>query len=134
MRFLWHGKNSSLCDKTYEYFYHIWIYIIKQHKYFTNNLPKQNWSFAENEQAPDLVTKKSKFYWLCKIFLNVIFGRTVLLQNESIYSVRIVYNVNHRYTIGLKFGKKFLTSLTNFVLQVKASIYSTRNISTFILS
>ena len=39
--------------------------------------------------------------------------------------IRIVYNVKYRYAIRLKFGDKFLTSLTNLVLQAKASICST---------
>ena len=36
-----------------------------------------------------------------------------------------VYNVKHCYGIRKKFGEKFLTSLTNSVLRVKASICST---------
>ena len=36
--------------------------------------------------------------------------------------MRIIYNVNHRYKIRLKFGDKFLTSLTKFVLKTKASM------------
>ena len=39
--------------------------------------------------------------------------------------IRIIYNVKHRYTIRLKFGDKFLTSLTKPVLEGKASICST---------
>ena len=39
--------------------------------------------------------------------------------------IRIVYNVKYRYAIRLKFGDKFLTSLTYLVLQVKASICPT---------
>ena len=39
--------------------------------------------------------------------------------------LRIVYNVKCCYAIRLKFGDKFLTSLTNLVLQAKASICST---------
>ena len=39
--------------------------------------------------------------------------------------MRVIYNVKHRYEIRLKFGDKFLTSLTKSVLKVKASISST---------
>ena len=39
--------------------------------------------------------------------------------------MKIIYNVKYRYAIRLKFGDKFLTSLTNLVLQAKASICST---------
>ena len=36
--------------------------------------------------------------------------------------MRVTYNVKQRYTIRLKFGGKFLTSLTKLVLDAKASI------------
>ena len=39
--------------------------------------------------------------------------------------MRVMYNVKRCYTIRLKFGDKFLTSLTKLVLEAKASIYST---------
>ena len=39
--------------------------------------------------------------------------------------MKVIYNVKHRYAIRLKFGEKFLTSLTKLVLPVKASICST---------
>ena len=39
--------------------------------------------------------------------------------------MRIISNVKYRHTIRLKFGEKFLTSLTKLILQVKASICST---------
>ena len=39
--------------------------------------------------------------------------------------MRIMYNVKHRYTIHLKFGDKFSTSLNKLVLQAKAGIGST---------
>ena len=39
--------------------------------------------------------------------------------------MRVIYNAKHRYAIRLKFGDKFLTSLTKLVLEVKASIRST---------
>ena len=38
--------------------------------------------------------------------------------------MKIIYNIKHRYEIHLKFGDKFLTSLTK-KLEAKASIYST---------
>ena len=38
--------------------------------------------------------------------------------------MRIIYNVQHHYTIRLKFGGKVLTSVTNLVLEVKTSICS----------
>ena len=38
--------------------------------------------------------------------------------------MRVMYNVKHRYVIHLKFGNKFLISLTKLVLEAKASIYS----------
>ena len=37
----------------------------------------------------------------------------------------IIYNVQHRYAIRLKFGDKILTSLTKLVLAAKAIICST---------
>ena len=39
--------------------------------------------------------------------------------------IKIIYDVKHRYAIRLRFGNKFLTSLTNLVLEAKASICST---------
>ena len=39
--------------------------------------------------------------------------------------MRVMYNVKRCYAIRLKFGDKFLTSLTKLVLEAKASIYST---------
>ena len=39
--------------------------------------------------------------------------------------MRIIYNAKYRYAIRLKFGGKFLISLTKLVLQAKASISST---------
>ena len=39
--------------------------------------------------------------------------------------MRIFYNLKHRYAIHLKFGYKFLTSLTKLVLEEKACICST---------
>ena len=39
--------------------------------------------------------------------------------------MRVTYNVIHRYTIHLKFGDKFLTSLTKLVLEPNVSICST---------
>ena len=39
--------------------------------------------------------------------------------------MRVFYNVKHRYEICLKFGDKFLTSVTKIVLEAKVSIYFT---------
>ena len=39
--------------------------------------------------------------------------------------MRIIYNVEHRYAIRLKFGYNFLISLTKLVLEAKACICST---------
>ena len=39
--------------------------------------------------------------------------------------MRIIYNVKHRYAIGLKFGDKFLTFLTKLVLEKKTITCST---------
>ena len=39
--------------------------------------------------------------------------------------MRAIYNVQHCHAIRLKFGDKFLTSLTKLVLEPKASICST---------
>ena len=36
--------------------------------------------------------------------------------------MRIIYNAKHHYAICLKFGDKFLTSLTKLVAEAKASI------------
>ena len=38
--------------------------------------------------------------------------------------VRFIYNVKYRYAIRLKFGDKFLTSLTKLVIEAKASVCS----------
>ena len=38
--------------------------------------------------------------------------------------MRVIDNVKHRQAIRLKFGDEFLTSVTKFVLEVKASIWS----------
>ena len=38
--------------------------------------------------------------------------------------MRIIYNLNNCYGIRLKFGGKYLISLTKLVLEAKASIYS----------
>ena len=39
--------------------------------------------------------------------------------------MKIIYNVKHSYAIRLKFGDKFLTALTNLVLEAKTNICST---------
>ena len=39
--------------------------------------------------------------------------------------MRVIHNVKHCYAIPLKFGGKFLTSLTQLVLDAKVSICST---------
>ena len=39
--------------------------------------------------------------------------------------MRVIYDVKHRYAILLKFGDKFLTSLTKLVPEAKPSICST---------
>ena len=39
--------------------------------------------------------------------------------------MRVIYDVKYSYAILLKFGDKFLTSLTKLVLEAKASICST---------
>ena len=39
--------------------------------------------------------------------------------------IRVMYNVKHRYAICLKFGDKFLTSITKLLLEAKASVYFT---------
>ena len=36
--------------------------------------------------------------------------------------MRIIYNVKHRYAIHLKFGDKFMTSLTKLVLEAKENL------------
>ena len=41
------------------------------------------------------------------------------------FQMRIICNAKHCYAIRLKFGNKFLTSLTKLVLEAKASICST---------
>ena len=38
--------------------------------------------------------------------------------------MRVMYNVRHRYAIRLKFGDKFLTSVTKLVLEAKATLCS----------
>ena len=56
--------------------------------------------------------------------------------------MRIIYNITHHYAIRLKFGDKFLTSLTKLLLEAKAIICSTikenrllycRKFSTFVV-
>ena len=47
--------------------------------------------------------------------------------------MRVIYNVKHRYAIRLKFGDKFLISLTKLVPEAKTSICSTIKKSTFML-
>ena len=37
----------------------------------------------------------------------------------------VIYNVKHRFAICLKFGDKFLASLSKLVFEAKARIYST---------
>ena len=44
-----------------------------------------------------------------------------LLYHSFFFTIR--YNVKHRHVIRLKFGDKFLTSLTKLVLERKASIF-----------
>ena len=39
--------------------------------------------------------------------------------------MRVIYNAKHCSAVRLKFGDKFLTSLTKLVLEAKASICST---------
>ena len=39
--------------------------------------------------------------------------------------MRSIYNIKHRYAIRIKFGDKFLSSLTKLVLEAKASNCST---------
>ena len=44
---------------------------------------------------------------------------------DLLIRIRVIYKVKHRYTIGLKFGAKFLISPTKVVLEAKAMISST---------
>ena len=61
-----------------------------------------------------------------KSYLKIIIDLSIQdIVDISIYLMRILYHVTHCYTIRLKLGDNFLTSLTKLVLQVKARICST---------
>ena len=41
---------------------------------------------------------------------------------EILYGIRVMYNVNHRFAIRLKFDDKFVISLTKLLLKAKANV------------
>ena len=118
MTFLWHFINLLHNDKWCKYFYHIWIFSLKHN----HQLTKTKLKFQE---------KSSKFWF----YLHVVFTVHKLFKHDFCHSWLKFFSkfwifiskwklyVTLNVSISLKYGEKFLTSLTKLVLKVKASIY-----------
>ena len=101
------------------------------------NLPylwkKNRWKVSnflvETNIFPRLKLAPTKSFYQLFFLLNknqvtkILKNISDLLYHSFFFTIR--YNVKHRHIIRLKFGDKFLTSLTKLVLEGKASICST---------
>ena len=81
----------------------------------------QNKSSGVNKLVPGLVIRKVSSINCVKAIWTLLLAELM----DITIRMRVIYNAKYRYATHLKFGGKFLTSLTKLVLEAKSRICST---------